>query len=148
MTQHIINTARSWLGTPFHHQGRLKGVGVDCLGLLVGIAQELELRDESGKLLISYDKLDYGHLPNEQRLMAGLVKHCNPARKPKEGYIGLFEIDGTARHLGVFAKQKHYITLIHAYAPARQVVEHRFDAQWQEKLVKIFRLPSSYDVSK
>ncbi len=35
----VVRTARTWLGTPYHHQGRLKGVGVDCAGLLIGVAQ-------------------------------------------------------------------------------------------------------------
>lgn len=30
----VLIEARSWLGTPYHHKGRVKGVGVDCGGLL------------------------------------------------------------------------------------------------------------------
>ncbi|HKT90179.1 MAG TPA: NlpC/P60 family protein [Candidatus Sulfotelmatobacter sp.] len=26
----VVKTAKSWLGTPYHHMGRIKGVGVDC----------------------------------------------------------------------------------------------------------------------
>lgn len=37
----IIAAARSWLGTPYHHQASLKGVGSDCLGLIRGIWREL-----------------------------------------------------------------------------------------------------------
>lgn len=32
----FILAARAYVGTPFHHHGRLKGIGVDCLGLLMG----------------------------------------------------------------------------------------------------------------
>jgi len=28
--QSLIDEARTWLGTPYHHQPRVKGVGVDC----------------------------------------------------------------------------------------------------------------------
>ncbi len=28
-----IAAARTCLGTPFHHQGRAPGVGLDCIGL-------------------------------------------------------------------------------------------------------------------
>ena len=34
--------ARSWIGTPYRHQAALKGVGCDCLGLLIGVWRELE----------------------------------------------------------------------------------------------------------
>lgn len=30
----VVAIARTWIGTPFHHEGRLKGVGVDC-GMLI-----------------------------------------------------------------------------------------------------------------
>lgn len=143
----VIEAARGWIGTPFHHQGRLKNIGVDCLGLLVGIAEELAICDENGKLLTRHDALDYGHNPDEKRLLENLKKHCKAARKLRAGLIGLFEIDGSARHLGVFGEQNGYITLIHAYAPARSVVEHRFDDIWQTKLVKLFRFPPFYIAS-
>ena len=37
----IVATARSWLGTPYHHQASLRGVGCDCLGLVRGVWREL-----------------------------------------------------------------------------------------------------------
>lgn len=37
----IVAAARSWLGTPYHHQAALKGVGCDCLGLVRGVYEEL-----------------------------------------------------------------------------------------------------------
>ena len=33
----VVAAAREWLGTPFHHQARLRGVGVDCVGLVIGV---------------------------------------------------------------------------------------------------------------
>jgi len=30
----VVKEARTWLGTPYQHRGRVKGVGVDCGGLL------------------------------------------------------------------------------------------------------------------
>ena len=37
----IIAAARSWLGTPYHDQASLKGVGCDCLGLARGVWREV-----------------------------------------------------------------------------------------------------------
>jgi hypothetical protein len=34
----VIAEARSWLGTPWHHQASLKGVGCDCIGFIRGVA--------------------------------------------------------------------------------------------------------------
>ena len=33
----IIAEARAWIGTPYHHQAAVKGVGCDCLGLVRGV---------------------------------------------------------------------------------------------------------------
>lgn len=37
----IVAIARSWLGTPYHHQASRRQVGVDCLGLIRGIYYSL-----------------------------------------------------------------------------------------------------------
>ena len=37
----VIAAARSWLGTPYHDQASLKGVGCDCLGLARGVWREV-----------------------------------------------------------------------------------------------------------
>ncbi len=41
MRQRIVSIARTWLGTPYHHQASLKGIGCDCLGLVRGVWREL-----------------------------------------------------------------------------------------------------------
>jgi hypothetical protein len=41
----IVAVARSWHGTPWRHQGRLKGVAVGCGGLIIGVGRELGLLD-------------------------------------------------------------------------------------------------------
>lgn len=33
----IVEEARSWLGTPYHHHAMVKGAGVDCAMLLVAV---------------------------------------------------------------------------------------------------------------
>ena len=37
----VIAIARSWLGTPYHDQASLRGVGCDCLGLARGVWRDL-----------------------------------------------------------------------------------------------------------
>lgn len=39
--EHIVDLARGWIGTPYHHQAALKGVGCDCFGLVRGVWKEL-----------------------------------------------------------------------------------------------------------
>ena len=37
----VIAAARGWLGTPYHDQASVKGVGCDCLGLVRGVWREV-----------------------------------------------------------------------------------------------------------
>ena len=71
----IVQSARSWLGTPFHAQGRAKGIGCDCLGLLMGIARELNLKSKNGLPLIDYDQRDYHLILDGNKFEAALLEH-------------------------------------------------------------------------
>lgn len=44
--QRVIEIARSWIGTPYHHNAHMKGVGVDCAFFLAEVFQEAQLVDK------------------------------------------------------------------------------------------------------
>lgn len=151
-------TARSWLGTRFVHQGRRKRQvlpdgridhgGVDCLGLLVGVAQELHLTARDGTPLHFFDKTDYGWLPDGEAL-ALTLDHCltrlpQGKENVRVGDVVLLRLDGNPQHLGMILDgvDAEHLNLMHAYFPARKVVEHGWDAYWQSKLVAAYRVPN------
>ncbi len=147
VAQQIVASARSYIGTPFAHQGRRKRNahdkgGVDCLGLLVGVARECGL-SKSGVCLACYDETDYGHIPNGTRLQSALKNYLHPVSDDVllAGDVVLMRIDHHPQHLGIIGdyKQTDMLSLIHAYAPARAVVEHRLDAHWQSRIVMAYR---------
>lgn len=140
----VIAAARGWLDTPFRHQGRVRGRGCDCLGLLVGVAKETGLTDRRGAPLWEYDRHAYGHRPHgellSQRLGAALIPISSCDLMPAD--IALFTFDHNPQHLGLItdcsAGDK---SLIHAYLPAKKVCETRMDAAWHARLTACFRLP-------
>ncbi|MDE3017062.1 MAG: C40 family peptidase [Pseudomonadota bacterium] len=136
----IIEQARTWLGTPYHHQARLKGVGCDCLGLVVGVADELGLTHRDGRLLRSFDETDYSHQPDGARLTAMLQSVLDeiPKEEAEPGDLVLFSIEGNPQHVGLLTDYEG-LGVIHCYAPSRKVVEHRLDKKWQSRIVKVFR---------
>lgn len=142
----IVTCARSWVGTRFAHQGRRKQNGqdkgaVDCLGLLIGVAEELQL-ERNGKRLSECDERDYGHLPDENKLMTSLVAHLQPIEKSGmiAGNVLLLEVDGKAQHLALVSDyEAGGFGMVHAYAPARKVVEHVLDASWMNRIRAVFR---------
>lgn len=146
MQERIVSESRTWIGTRFSHQGRRKKSqadrgGVDCLGLLIGVAGALGLKDKHGYHLTGSDRLDYSKSPDGSQLretLAGLLHEI--AGDAKAGDIALFRLDGNPQHLGILSDYDYGLGVIHAYAPSRQVVEHRLDKSWQEKIVAVFRL--------
>lgn len=149
MTHPIVQCARGYLGTRFHHQGRLKKTashhgGIDCLGLLIEVARELDLRDSTGKKLAAFDSTDYPHYPDTQELKRRLSQALTPVRITDitEGNIALFDIDDHPQHLGIISDYQSSLGIIHAYAPARSVVEHILDTSWNQKLIAAYWLPS------
>ena len=142
----IVNEARSWLGTPYHHQARLKGKGCDCLGLAVGIADELGLEHSGGARLSIFDEPNYSHQPDSSYFITKLQEVL--VEVPKEdmapGDLGLFAIQGNPQHVAIFSQFLGELGMIHSFAPARKVVEHRVDKEWHSKLVKVFRWQPSY----
>ena len=73
----IIQTALDYLDTPYHHQGRVKGVGVDCAGLVICVARDLGLSD--------YDLDGYSRHADGVSLLKEFSAHCQPVSAPREG---------------------------------------------------------------
>lgn len=146
----VVSAARGWIGTRFHHQGRVKASaeglgGCDCLGLLVGVAGELHLQARGGKgLLADFDERSYGHLPDGQRLQAVLRDVLLPiaVSEMRAGDVVLFRLEREPQHLAMVSDYAHGgLGLIHALAQNRRVVEHGFDALWRKRVVEVYRLP-------
>ncbi len=143
MQPDIVACARGWIGTRFHHQGRIRKTathrgGVDCLGLLVGVADELGLRE-----LALADETSYSHQPDAKRLKVRLSELLCPLpiSQLASGNVALFCIDEQPQHLGIISDYQGISGIIHAYAPARAVVEHRLDAWWWERIDAVFSIP-------
>ena len=143
----IVAAARGWLGTRFHHQGRFKKTaqhagGVDCLGLLVGVARELDIQGPTQGGIYMFDETDYSHYPDAAKLKAQLeLLLCSIPREGMGcGDVALFKIDGMAQHLGIISQLEGKRHVIHAYAPARCVVEHALDAWWLERIEAVYRI--------
>lgn len=138
----IICAARSFLGVRFAHQGR--GMqGLDCLGLLLATAEMAGVR-LNGLVPSALDARDYGARPDVVQLQARLNEHLVPVSKMQPADILLLHIAGRPQHLALVsdypAPGAH--GMIHAYALARKVIEHRLDENWAGAIAGIYRLPS------
>ena len=142
----IIRAARGWIGTPFHHQGRVKGVGVDCIGLLVGIARELELTDDKGILLADYDQPNYSPLPDGMGLKTAVslrLLELPSIGEASRGDVYLFRFQQDPQHVGILSELPDGAPgIIHCYSNSGKVVEHRLNDTWRNLIVAAYRFPN------
>jgi cell wall-associated NlpC family hydrolase len=69
----VIAAAESWLDTPYHHMGRLKGVGCDCLTLLAAVYHEAGIVRE---IDIPFYPPDWHLHRSAERYLEGLLEYA------------------------------------------------------------------------
>lgn len=128
-TESMIAAARACLATPFHHQGRKPGAGLDCIGLIVVALQAAGFTVR--------DRADYGRRPDGKSLAEALIAHgAKPVETINAGDILLFRYDGQPQHAALATGAD---LMIHSFAPAGCVVETPIGAYWRRRLAGIYR---------
>lgn len=137
----IVAEARSWLGTPYLHQARLKGVGVDCAGLVIGVCKNV------GILPPDFDVKGYPRVPDGTSLMAlcdqYMTRISTDGMQPGDAVLIRWEED--PQHLGILGDYLHGgLSIIHALGTRDgkgRVIEHRLDTGTRERMVAAYALP-------
>jgi cell wall-associated NlpC family hydrolase len=130
----IIDSSRSIIGTPYVHQGRVKGVGVDCIGTVLIVARELNLTN--------FEISNYGRRSEGVEMYQEFVNQCGrPVDNPLPGDIVMFA-QNDWRHCGILAYKGEDLTLIHTHRVVKKCVEHNLDDYWRSLMVAAFRFPS------
>lgn len=136
----LVASARAFLGVRFAHQGRNPATGLDCLGLLIATASKagLTLQGQSPEAL---DDRHYGVRPDTEYLQRMLGTHLQTVHSPEIGDVLLLTIDGRPQHLALVTDYPvaGELGMIHAYAVARKVVEHRLDEAWRRSIHQVYR---------
>jgi cell wall-associated NlpC family hydrolase len=132
-TQRMIAAARACLDTPFHHQGRKSGIGLDCIGLIV-----VALRAAGCAVR---DREDYGLRPDGRSLVRALEEHgAVLVERIEVGDVLVFRYDHQPQHVALATSSD---TMIHSFAPAGRVVETDIGAYWRRRLVGVYRFRDS-----
>jgi NlpC/P60 family putative phage cell wall peptidase len=105
----VIQEAKSWIGTPFHHAARVKGAGVDCLMLL---AEVYERAGAASRIDPPFYVPDWHLHRDAERYMEGLLHYAHPIDEPEPGDIALFRFGRTFSHGAIVTE---WPRLIHAY---------------------------------
>lgn len=138
MNLRAAEIARTWLGTPYHHHARVKGVGVDCAQLMLGIAEELGLIT-TGLVVENYST--EWHLHNREEKMLNLIEEfgCKPKEVHEVGDILAFQFGRVCSHLGIYVGEQQFI---HARLDVRQVVLNTLSGDWVKRHLRTYSFPT------
>jgi len=120
----IVAEARTWMGTPFHHGQALKGVGCDCIGLVVGVASALGVAEVPAWLADARFR-GYARQPEPKRLLAACSEYLDelPLECVQLGDILQYTFAKEPMHFAIVSRtEPRYV--IHGYQRAGAVVEN------------------------
>jgi hypothetical protein len=139
----IVSEARAWLGTPYHHAADIRGVGVDCAMILVRVFCDLGLIKPFDPRPYTKDWMLHRE---DEHYLAFLTDRSREVEQPEPGDVILFRVGRCFSHGGIVTATMP-LTILHAFAPARCVVEEEIarNAELAERLprAKFFSVVSA-----
>jgi len=134
----VVAEALAWLGTPYRHQGRKKGVGCDCLGLVLGVWRAVYgVAPEQPGPYAS----DWAEAAGEERLLTGVRRNFaeKSFREMSAGDLLVFRwrLHLTAKHAGILVEPDRFV---HAYE-GTAVTLSALVPQWRKRIAGVFAFP-------
>lgn len=133
-----IAEVMSCLDTRWVHQGRMKGAGLDCLGLIGMSALALDLPG-AAQWRATPEYHNYGRNPDPELMFAGcdaLMDRVAIADAAAADVL-VFRCGRHPMHFGLLSAADR---MIHAWLGAGRVIEQRLDAKWAARIVRAYRL--------
>jgi NlpC/P60 family putative phage cell wall peptidase len=150
----VVEIARSWIGTRYHHQAHKKGVGCDCIGLIIGVWEELFNGRVPSSFSLPVYTPHWGDETGEFNVMAEysrkyllplpLVWHSDgPVNALRAGDVILWRMlrHGATKHAGILSSPT---TMVHAYY-GHDVMETPLIQKAGSLLTYAFRYPEDWE---
>lgn len=140
----IVSQARSWIGVPFHHQGRTRQ-GCDCVGLVGAVAIGVGAVG-SDWWAVEFDPSASGYARQPSngtmaRLCERFMRSANADMQV--GDVLMMRFAREPQHLAIVADYVHGgFSVIHA-AAGIGVVEHALSQKWASRIVGRYLLPGT-----
>jgi len=135
----VVTCARTWIDTPYQHQARLRTVGVDCAGLVIGVARQLGIVAED------FDVQGYSPQPDGVSLLAWCDQSMRQIRQDElqPGDVVVVAFDKAPGHMGICGDYLHGgLSIIHALGiTAGRVVETRLVFERSMRFVRGYAMP-------
>lgn len=133
----IVAHARTWIGTPYHHQASRIGAGTDCLGLIRGVFRALH--GHEAQTIPGYAH-DWAEGAGEETMLAAARKHlveiAPSTAAAGDVLIFRYRQRYAAKHAAILAGP----TMIHAIEGA-PVSEVPLTSWWRRRIAGAFSFP-------
>lgn len=137
----IAEAALTWDNTPYHHQARVKGVGVDCAQLIAAVAEEVGLIPTGAVIPVNYST--EWHLHNREEVLLQNLEAFGCTKKvglvPEEDDILCFKYGRCVSHLGIYLGNSLFI---HAARNAGKVTVNTLSPETLKRLAFIYIFPN------
>jgi cell wall-associated NlpC family hydrolase len=111
--QRVVAEAKTWLRTPYHHMGRIKGGGTDCLMLL---AEVYEAAGVIRHVDVPFYPPDWNLHRDAERYIQGLMRYAHEIGGPPQGGdVAVFRFGRCFAHGAIVVS---WPRLIHAWCDA------------------------------
>lgn len=144
----IVAEAREWIGTPYVHQHRMKGVACDCVGLIIGVGLALDILPRwSPEAWRPHSR--YGRMPNPAHMTKAIAEFLdpldlsNPQVQIPDGAVAFMGWrPGLPMHLAIIGTAPDgRRTMVHAFNLSEKVVEHGFAEEWPDRVESFWMYP-------
>lgn len=144
MRELIQEEARTWVDTPYKHQHKAKGLGVDCANLIIMVGTSLEVMEVTEEAFRPFK--GYSRLPNPRRMDRAMNRFLRPApadmAEPGDIALMCWDVEHKVpQHMAILAERKGRPMLIHADGNVGRVVEHGFAGIWPQLVASWWRYP-------
>jgi cell wall-associated NlpC family hydrolase len=112
----LIDEAMSWLGTPYHHEARVKGAGVDCGQFPAAVFEACGLIPH---VEIEHYTYDWHLHRDDERYLNYVEAFFTKVDSPQAGDLALFKYGRVISHSAIVIE---WPLVIHAYITAGAVV--------------------------
>ena len=134
----VVAEARRWLDTPYHHQAFVRGVGVDCIGLIGGVALALGLPGaEQWRDTPEYH--NYSRQPDPRLLVAGIDLLLDTATgATRLGDVLVIRFHQEPQHFAIVSNLEP-LRMIHSLSTIGYVAENGINEMWRRRIWRVCR---------
>jgi len=146
LRQQVPSLARKYIGCRYLHQGRDNQAGIDCIGLVLKVAEDLGLKNQKGQPIIDLDLKTYARLGGAGGKLVNLFEdNMIQIDAPREGCVILFKIIKSPQHVALIGEKEGNLTMIHSYQPAGKVTENYLSDKWLKRVIGIYDFHEVYN---